>query len=171
MATIKVRLTEAVESVREDPKRLIYLVGLGLLLFWLLRGCIPGLGGTSLPAQVSDDLQRIYVTCISAEDTPVWPGEPRQPECGRINVGQVDQGVMSEQARATGITQAICYKISIDNPRWQTMGQTRHEVLWFSRSYSKVAVLQNGEWKTFTDEDKQDEQRWQEFGCPGTYEN
>ena len=76
---------------------------------------------------------------------------------------------MPPSEQAEGVAQAICYRITIENPRWQTMGQTRHEVLWSSRSYSKVAVLQNGKWQTFPDEDKQDEQRWSVYGCPGNY--
>jgi hypothetical protein len=166
---MKARFQSFVETIQEDPKRLAYMLGLGLLLFWILRGCIPGLNGSSLPGEVLDAIQRSYVSCISADDTPIWPGEPRQPECGQFEVEISEQGVVSAIEQAGGVTRAICYRISVDSPRWQTMGQTRHEVLWSSRTYSKVAVLQNGEWQTFPDEDRQDEQRWLDYGCPGTY--
>ncbi|MFL7869836.1 MAG: hypothetical protein AB8I58_13470 [Anaerolineales bacterium] len=166
---IKTRLQILLETVQEDPKRLGCLVIFGLLLFWILRGCIPGLNRNALPPELLDNIQRSSTICISAEDTPPWPGEARQPECGRFNVDMVEEGIVPPSEQAEGVAQAICYRITIENPRWQTMGQTRHEVLWSSRSYSKVAVLQNGKWQTFPDEDKQDEQRWSVYGCPGNY--
>jgi hypothetical protein len=166
---IKVRLQTLLETIQDDPKRLGCLVILGLLLFWILRGCIPGLNGNTLPAELLDTIQRSSTVCISAEDTPPWPGEARQPECGRFDVDMVEEGIVPPLEKAAGVTKAICYRITVENPRWQTMGQTRHEVLWSSRSYSKVAILQNGKWQTFPDEDKQDEQRWVDFNCPGSY--
>lgn len=158
-----------VESIREDPKRLAYLLVMSFLLFWVLRGCFPGLSGGTLPADVMDNIQRSRINCISAGDTPIWPGEARQPECGHFDVEMAEEGIVSSKSQASGVTRAICYRITVENPRWQTMGQTRHEVLWSSRKFSKVAILQNGEWQTFPDEDQQDEQRWAEFGCPGQY--
>jgi hypothetical protein len=166
---MKVRFQSFIETIREDPKRLAYLLGLGLLLFWILRGCIPGFNDSALPGEVLDAIQRSYVTCISTEDTPIWPGEPRQPECGNFEVKTVEEGVVPALEQEKKVTRAICYRISVESPRWQTMGQTRHEVLWSSHSYSKVAILQNGEWQTFPDEDRQDEQRWRDYGCLGTY--
>jgi hypothetical protein len=167
---MKARLQDLLETIQEDPKRLgCLLILVGFLLFWILRGCIPGLGGSELPGDVSEEIQRSHINCISAEDTPPWPGEARQPECGQFVVDIVKDGIVPVTEQEMGVTQAICYRITVENPRWQTMGQTRHEVLWSSYSYSKVAILQNGKWQTFPDEDKQDEQRWVDFNCPGSY--
>ena len=166
---LKARFQTLLETIQEDPKRLGCLLIFGFLLFWILRGCIPGLSSNELPIDIIEEIQSSHINCISAEDTPPWPGEARQPECGRFNVDMVEDGIVPPSEQAAGVTQAICYRITVENPRWQTMGQTRHEVLWSSRSYSKVAILQNGEWQTSPDEDKQDEQHWRVYGCPGDY--
>jgi len=166
---MKAKFQSLVERVQQDPKKLVYFLVAGFLTFWILRGCFPGLGGRNLPADVMDEIQRSHINCIKVEDTPIWPGETRQPECGHFDVELVASGAVPVSAQQSGVTRAICYKISVENPRWQTMGQTRHELLWTSRTFSKVTILQNGEWQTFPDEDKGDEQRWREFGCPGEY--
>ena len=163
------KIPALVETIRKDPIRLVYLLVGGFLLFWVLRGCFPALSGDTLPAEGIDDIQRSHINCISVGDTPIWPGEARQPECGHFDVEIAEEGTIPSTPQAAGVTRAICYRITVENPRWQTMGQTRHEVLWSSRSFSKVAILKNGGWQTFPDEDRQDEQRWVEFGCPGPY--
>ena len=163
---MKARMQALIESIREEPKRLVYWLILALLAYWILRGCIPG---NSLPREVAEDIDRTYITCISSDDTPIQPGVARQPECGRVNIETVREGVVPASEQAAGVTRAICYQIMVEYPRWQTMGQTRHEVLWSERRYSKVALLQNGEWQTFPNEDIQDEQHWLGFGCPGPY--
>ena len=167
---IKARFQALIKTVQEDPKRLAYWLALGFLAFWILRGCIPGFtNGDSLPAELLEDIQGMHTTCIKAEDTPIWPGEARQPECSRINVDLATEGTVPMPEQAVGTTRAICYKITVESPRWQTMGQTRHEVLWSARSFSKVAIFQNGTWQTFSHDDKLDEQRWLDYACPGEY--
>ena len=166
---IKTRLQTLLETIQEDPKRLGCLLIFGFLLFWILRGCIPGLGGNQLPTDVIEEIQYSHINCIGADEPPVWPGDARMPECGQFVVEMVKEGIVPPSEQIAGIAKAICYRITVENPRWQTMGQTRHEVLWSSHSYSKVAILQNEKWKTFPDEDKQDEQRWIDFSCPGSY--
>jgi hypothetical protein len=166
---MKARFQSLFESIQEDPKRLAYLLASGLVLFWILRGCIPGLDGNTLPGEVWDEIQREHIACIRANDTPVWPGEGRQPECGQVELDLLEEGVVPPSAQAAGVSRVLCYQVTVENPRWQTMGQTRHEVLWSSRSYSKVALLQNGEWQTYPNEDRGDERRWLEFRCPGQY--
>jgi hypothetical protein len=109
--------------------------------------------------------------CISSSDTPIWPGEPRQPECGQIVIEIRGEGVIPSEARVAGVSKAVCYKVTSKNPYWQTQGQTRHEVLWQSRLTSKVAVLQNNAWQTFPDRDDLDAQRWSTYSCPGAYES
>jgi hypothetical protein len=60
----------------------------------------------------------------------------------------------------------VCYELTVEHPYWETIGQTRHEILTSSRTYFKVAILQNGVWTLFADEDAQDRARWSEYGCP-----
>ena len=154
------------EAFQEEPKRWLYVALVAFLLFWVMRSCIPG---NSLPNEVTEEIERAHIVCISPDETAIWPGEPRQPECGRLDIGMVREGVVPTAEQAQGVIQAICYRITIENPRWGTMGQTRHEILWFARSYSKVALLENGKWQIFPDEDIQDEQRWLDYDCPGPY--
>ena len=157
------------KAIRADPRRLVAMLVLGLMAFWVMRDCIAGFSSTQLPNQVLEQIERLHVTCITPDDTPIWPGETRQPECGQVEVEMTAEGVVPPSAQAMGITRAICYRITIENPRWGTMGQTRHELIWFSRRSSKVAILGGGTWQTFQDEDAQDEQRWLDFSCPGAY--
>jgi hypothetical protein len=99
----------------------------------------------------------------------IWPGDHQQPECGRVKVEQAVEGnVPADEARA-GITQAICFQVTIENPRWHTRAQTRHEIFFFEHTLYKVAVLKDGKWQSFPDDDREDEQRWLDFECPGEY--
>jgi hypothetical protein len=163
---MKTALRSSIEAFREEPQRLFYLALLGFLFFWVLRGCLPT-GG--MPSEVIEAIERTYITCISPEDTPIQPGVSRQPECGKVHIDQVAEGVVPGLEQASGVTRALCYRVLVEYPRWQTLGQTRHEVLWSERSYSKVAVLENEKWRIFPDVDMQDEQRWLGYGCPGAY--
>jgi len=163
---MKAALRSRFETFLEEPKRLLYLALVGFLSFWVLRGCMPGKG---LPAEVSETIEKTYITCISSYDTPIEPGVDRQPECGKALVEMTSEGVVPAPEQAAGVTRAICYRLRVESPRWQTTGQTRHEVLWSERTYDKVTILENGEWRTFQDEDAMDEQRWLEYGCPGAY--
>ena len=72
---IKAKLQTLLETIQEDPKRIGCLAIFGLLLFWILRSCIPGLSGNTLPPELLDNIQRLSIICISAEDTPPWSGE------------------------------------------------------------------------------------------------
>ena len=37
---------------------------------------------------------------------------------------------MQPSEQQTGFTRATCYRITVENPRWQAMEKTRHEILW-----------------------------------------
>ena len=163
---MRAKFQSLIELIQEEPKRIVYILLFGFVLFWILRSCLPS---KRLPNEVVRAIDHTYVTCISPDDTPIQPGVDRQPECGKVYIKMTEEGVVPVPDQAAGVTRAICYRITVEYPRWQTMGQTRHEVLWSSHSYSKVAILQNGKWQTFPDEDKQDEQRWIDFSCPGSY--
>ncbi len=165
------KIRALLQQATENKTRLIIVLLIGLGVFWLLRGCIPGLDSDLLPSDVEDTITRTYTSCISRDDTPIQPNEARQPECGRVNIRVVGKGQVPADAQAAGITQAICYKVSIENPYWTTLATTRHEVEWKGRTASKVTVLQNNAWQIFPDQGNLDEQRWATFACPEAYES
>jgi hypothetical protein len=71
----------------------------------------------------------------------------------------------AEQARL-GASKAVCYVLTIEHPYWETMGQTRHEILTSTRAYYKVAILQDDVWDVFPNDDIQDRARWSLYSCP-----
>jgi hypothetical protein len=109
------------------------------------------------------------VGCIKLDELQVRPGDYRQPECGRVNVDMVAEGIVPPLEVDSGVTRAICFQVTVENPRWVTMAQTRHEVVFFEYSLDKVALLREGTWITFPNEDADDAQRWLDYGCPGEY--
>jgi hypothetical protein len=163
---LKVGMLVLVDWIKEHARRLVYILLACLALFWLLRGFIPGLGGSLLPADVMDEIEHAHIVCISSSDTPIWPGEPRQPECGKVVVKTIAKGVVPANAVAQGISQAVCYTVTIQNPYWTTQGTTRHEVAWQSHTYNKVAVYQNDAWQLSPDREDLDDQMWSDYGCP-----
>jgi hypothetical protein len=155
--------------IKEHARKLVYTLVAGVILFWLLRGCIPGLSGSLLPVDVVDSIEHDHIVCINPADTPIWPGEPRQPECGQVAVRTIARGVVPPNAAAQGVSQAVCYTVTIENPYWTTLGTTRHEVNWQTHTYNKVAVYQNGSWQLSPDREDLDEQMWSQYGCPESY--
>ncbi len=154
--------------IKEHARGLVYTLIAAVVLFWLLRGCIPGLSGSLLPADVVDAIEHDHVVCINPGDTPIWPGEPRQPECGRVIVKTIARGVLPSDAAEQGISRAVCYTVTIENPYWTTQGTTRHEINWQSHTFNKVAIYQNDFWQLSPDREDLDEERWSKFACPET---
>jgi hypothetical protein len=132
----------------------------------LLKACVPQLWGPQLPGDVIREISEEHTVCIGVDDVPIWPGDYRQAQCGNVQVEIVAGGVVPSAQKAEGITQAVCYRLTVENPYWETQAQTRHEILTQSRISHKVAVLQAGEWLTFRDEDVEDRSRWELYGCP-----
>ena len=163
------KLQNLAEKIRNNPRRVSFWLFGGLVLFYVLRSCLPGLKGETLPPVVSESIQRSNINCIRASDTPIEPGYPQQPECGFYEVDMVENGVVPSSAQAAGVSHAICYRITVENPRWRTMGTVRMDIDWSSQRFSKVTILQDEEWQTFPDDDLQDEQRWLDYECPGEY--
>ncbi len=156
------------EWVRRHPRQVVYVI-LGCLIgYWVLRGCVPGLGG-GLPGAVDDAIRRQYTVCVT--DTAIMPGEPRQPSCGQVTIVVSGTGAVPAEQHAEGVTRAVCYKATITTPQWTTLGTTRHEIGWSARIASKVAVLQNGAWQIFPDREDLDEARWTQYSCPASYES
>lgn len=166
---MKARLQEWIETLSEDPRRLLYLLALGFIAFYLFRGCIPGFDRDRIPTGVLDELNRTHVDCVGIDELEIRPGDHRQPECGQIIVEMVAEGNVPAGEAESGVSRAVCFQVKISNPRWTTMAQTRHEIVSFEYRLSKVAVLQNGTWQTFPDEDREDERRWLDYSCPGEY--
>lgn len=134
---------------------------------WIAASNLPAIGGARLPADLEESLRQHYTTCVT--DTPIWPGEPRQPECGQVRIDILGEGTLPPDAQSQGIERALCYQITITTPSWTTQGTTRHEIVVHGRTVSKVAVVQDGAWTTFPDQDEQDALRWSRFACPGPF--
>lgn len=159
------------DKASENKTRLIIIAVIALGVIWLLSDTLPGLIDNRLPSALEDAITRRYTTCISRDDTPIQFNEARQPECGRVDIREAGEGKVPPEEAAQGVTKAICYKVAIQNPYWTTLATTRHEVIWKSRTASKVAVFQNDTWQIFPDQGNLDEQRWAAYACPEKYES
>ncbi len=152
-------------------KRYLWYLLAAFFGYLLLRGCLPS--KEDLPQAVHNQIQERYRQCISPEETPIWPGEPRTPECGQVDVKVVGPGTVPAWEQSRGMEKVICFRVMIQNPYWTTAGPgvVRHEIKFKTRTASKVTVLENGAWKTFPDEDQQDRIRWEAYACPEAYED
>ena len=159
------------DKVVQHKSRIILIAAIVLLVVWMFGDALGGLFGSHLPSDVENAITRRYTTCIKLDDTPIQYNEPRQPECGRVDIRVVGEGRVSPEIQAADVTRAICYKVAIQSPYWSTLGTTRHEVKWSARTASKVTVLQNDVWQVFPDEDTTDAQRWAAFACQEVYES
>lgn len=150
-------------------KRYLRYLPVLFLGYLLLRGCLPS--SNDLPQEVHNQIQERYRQCITLEQTAIWPGEPRIPECGQVEVEVVGKGTVPEQAGDA--QRVICFRVKIQNPYWTTAGRgvVRHEIQFKTRTSSKVTVLENGVWKIFPDQDQDDRARWMMYACPGLYED
>jgi hypothetical protein len=163
------RVESLVLSVREHPVRVVAILVLSLLAVQYLRGCLPGLNASLLPPDVQNAIAESYVTC--RRELPIWPGEVRQPTCGEAEVDSVGEGTLPSNAPSPGITRAACYKVKYRNPFWSEIGGQPHEMAWYARTVSKVAVLHNGTWETFPDQEDLDQQRWTLHACLAPYQS
>jgi len=163
---LRERLQGAFAWIVQNPRRLIVPAALLLLGFWLARSCIPGLGAGLLPAAVVREITAHYQTCIGIDETAIWPGEPRQPGCGQVEVRPLGRGVVPPEDVTAGTTQVVCYQARMNNPSWSTTGQTRHELVWSERVVYRVAILQEGEWLLDLGREAADEERWSRYACP-----
>lgn len=160
------RLWRTAEWMRQNPRRLMATLALVAAAIWLGRGCIPGVGLNLLPAQVMQKIIAHYQSCIGIDETAIWPGDPRQPGCGQVEVRPLGRGVVPPAEREAGRTVAVCYQVRINNPTWSTQGQTRHELVWHERLVFRVATLRQGEWELELGQEAADEERWARYGCP-----
>ena len=163
------RLDKALRWITHDIWRPILIFGAALVGYWILRGCLPSTRGAHLSGSLESDLKERYTVCVT--DTPIWPGEPRQPECGQVTFEVVGEGSLPASAEATGIDSAVCFYLTATNPTWTTQGTTRHEIIQHGHLLSKVAVHQEGRWTVGPDEDQLDEAQWDRYDCPGAYRN
>ena len=157
-----------ISNLISDRKKLVSIIAWALIGYYLLRACVLN-GGDSLPSELTAKIEKRYVTCITFEDTPVWPGNTRQPECGTVDLKVIGEGTVPQKQETEGVTRAICYQIQIQNPFWSTQGEgtTRHEIKQSPKRTSyQVAVLQNGSWKIFPDQEQENEKRWKDYACP-----
>jgi hypothetical protein len=151
----------SIAAVPSDRVRLVYAVGAAALGCLLVRACASSRSG-SLPGDLYNQIQDRYVQCITPQDTAIWPGDPRQPECGSVDIRVLGDGVVPPDEEASGITAALCYTATYENP-WTTLGTTRHEVKWKSRTSQcrrkrrRMADLSGRSCRI---------DRWKAFSCP-----
>lgn len=132
-------------------------------MIYLLRGCV--IERRLLPARIVDEITRQYVRCD--EYFPIWPGEPRMPTCDEAEVAEIGSGTVPPADVSRGITKAVCYVVRSNNLYWGY--NVRHEMYWYIRTSSKVALFKDGEWVLFPDKEDDDRTRWSRYGCPGEY--
>ncbi len=140
-----------------------------LLGYLVLRGCVPGLSGNRLPAVLETAVAEAYEHCD--QDFPIWPGEVRMPTCDLVTIRSVGAGTVPADARALGIRRARCYRVDTEHLFWGESGLWKHEMAWALRTFSKVAVMRDGQWTLYLDEENADRARWIEYQCPGEYES
>ncbi len=154
-------MQSASHTIQITPRHaLLALLAAGLALI-VLRGILT----PALPGALAEKFDKQYVTCIT--DTPIRPGEPRQPECGLVTAGAVAPGVVPPDAQAAGVTRALCIHLTVSNPAWTTLGTTRHEIVTHARTFGKVALLRDGRWETGPDRENLDAVAWARYGCAG----
>jgi hypothetical protein len=152
----------------DDKGRIGCGVVLAVLAFLVLRGCAPTLLGKRLPGDLETAVTEAHEHCN--QDFPIWPGEIRMPTCDVVTIRDVGVGTVPPEMAAQGITRALCYHVDTEQLYWGEGGTWKHDMAWALRTYSKVAVLQDGKWVLFPDEDEGDRERWEEYACPGEYE-
>jgi hypothetical protein len=143
---------------------LLVLLGLAWIAtigYVLIRRSEPG-----LPEAVLRKIEEEHVVCIGVDQLPYWPGDYRQAQCGSVDVEVLGEGDVPESEQKAGIERAVCYRQTVVNPYWEVQRQTRHEILSQSRSNYKVAVVRDGVWTIFPDEDVSDRARWEHYACP-----
>jgi hypothetical protein len=158
-------LRSFISDLKTNRRKLTWTIIWAVIGFSLLRSCIVN-SQNSLPNEVVEKLQKQYVNCISSQDTPIWPGEPRQPECGTVDIKVLGRGIIPDEQKLNGSTEVICFEATYENPYWSTMGTTRHEVKSSKRTAYQVTVLQNNSWQLFPSDDQADQERWDMYSCP-----
>jgi len=167
-SSLRSRLKGALGRVWEDRARLVGGLLIAAIAFQILRGCVPALNGNHVPAALETAVTEAYVHCD--QDFPIWPSEVRMPTCDSVQIRSAGAGTVPQAKRAGGITRAVCYHVDVEHLFWGEGGPWKHEMAWALRTYSKVAVLQDGEWVLYPEEDETDGARWAEYQCPGEYE-
>jgi hypothetical protein len=163
------------QALREAPGTLVKnkeRVGCGLvvafLAFLTLRGCIPALSGNHLPAALETAVTETHEHCD--DSFPIWSGDVRMPTCDSVQIRSAGAGTVPQAKQAAGITRAACYHVDVEHMFWGEGGSWKHEMAWALRTYSKVAVWQDGGWVLYPDEENADRERWAEYECRGEYE-
>jgi len=162
------RLKAALGRIWEDKARVVGGLLIAAIAFQILRGCVPALDGNHVPAALETAVRKAHEHCD--EDFPIYSGDVRMPTCDSVTIRPAGAGTVPQGKMAGGITRAVCYHVDVEHLFWGESGSWKHEMAWALRTYSKVAVLQNGAWVLYPEEDESDRARWAEYECPGEYE-
>lgn len=162
------RLKAALGRLWGDKARIVGGLLIAAIAFQVLRGCIPALSGNHVPAALETAVTEAHEHCD--QDFPIYSGDDRMPTCDSVQIRSAGAGTIPQAKQAGGITRAVCYHVDVEYLFWGGGGSWKHEMAWGLRTYSKVAVVQDGEWILYPDEDETDRARWSEYECPGEYE-
>ena len=125
----------------------------------------------SLPSEVRETINARYGFCVDVKGSALREGDNPQRECTELTTNVLGQGTITQQNQADEITQAICFRVLIENPYFWAQSQTQYEeITSSSRIASKVAVLQSGEWIIYPDQYTKDSERWVAYACPGEFD-
>ncbi len=80
----------SLRNIARHPARSALLGLAAIVAVWIAASNLPAVGGARLPADLEASLRQRYTTCVT--DTAIWPGEPRQPECGQVHIDVLGEG-------------------------------------------------------------------------------
>ena len=155
-----------IQSLIENHKRLLKVFIVALIAF-LILGKYFSVSQNSLPAAVHEIINSRYGTCVevmTVGGSPAVDGPSRV--CTELTTNVLGKGVITQQDKTEGITQAVCFRVLIEKP-FMTVNE---EIPSSMRITSKVAVLQNANWIVFQDSHDQDSEKWVQYTCPGKFD-
>lgn len=158
------------DDLKENKAQLLRNIFFVVIALFVIRSCFSKSNDT-LPAEVHQLIDREYMNCVNVRGSPFEGGNQLEGECSSLTTWVAGEGTVPPQEKARGISRAICYRIEYENPYFWAQSQTQYEEIDFTkRTTSKVAVLQNGKWAIFPDQELQDRERWAAYACPGKFE-
>lgn len=154
------------QTLLENNERLLKVFAIALIAFLILRSCYSK-SKDSLPIEVHEIISLRYGSCVEVKrvgDFPAVDGPSRV--CTELTTNVLGHGTITQQDQAEGITDAICFRVLIEKP-YMLLNE---EIPFSTRIASKVAIMQNGTWVVFPDENTQDSEEWSAYACPGKFD-
>jgi len=163
-------VTSFIRRFIENNEWLLKFLAIVLVGYLILRSCF-SVTEDSLPLEVHETINTRYSSCVDVKGTDFREGDNPQRECTELTTNVLGQGTIPQGEKANGVTEAICFRVLIENPYFVTQSQTQYEEIdTFSRIVSKVAIFQRGDWILHPDQYIQDSARWVAYACPGEFD-